>query len=128
MEEKTSELGAYLRQSRTKNRLTLRGVEEATGVSNAYLSQLESGKIQKPSPAILFKLCQLYGASYPAAMRYAGHPVPGEEVSGAGPEREQENAIGAGRFAARLGPTTQDEEAALLEYLAFLRSKRTRQR
>lgn len=29
--------------------LTLRQVEEKTGLSNAYLSQLENGKIKKPS-------------------------------------------------------------------------------
>ena len=49
-------LGQYLWDLRQAAQLTLREVEEASGVSNAYLSQLESGKIQKPSPVILHKL------------------------------------------------------------------------
>ena len=38
--------------------MTLREVEEATNkeVSNGYLSQLESGRISKPSPHILYTL------------------------------------------------------------------------
>lgn len=38
-----------LRQIRKQRGLTLRQVEEITGISNAYLSQLETGKIKKPS-------------------------------------------------------------------------------
>jgi HTH-type transcriptional regulator, competence development regulator len=56
--------------------LTLRAVEQATEVSNAYLSQLESGKIKQPSPIVLYKLSQLYGVSYADAMRFAGYPLP----------------------------------------------------
>ena len=41
-------------------KLTLRQVEEATGISNAYLSQLENGKIKKPSANVLYKLAKLY--------------------------------------------------------------------
>ena len=43
-------LGEYLGSIRTDRKLTLRAVEEATNkeVSNAYLSQIENGKIQYP--------------------------------------------------------------------------------
>ena len=40
--------------------LTLREVEEITGISNAYLSQLETGKIKKPSFDTITKLKVLY--------------------------------------------------------------------
>lgn len=45
-------LASYLASVRQVKGLTLREVEEATGkeISNAYLSQLERGKITKPSP------------------------------------------------------------------------------
>jgi hypothetical protein len=48
-------LGQYLASIRTDRKMTLREVEEATNkqVSNAYLSQIENDKIQKPSPNIL---------------------------------------------------------------------------
>jgi transcriptional regulator with XRE-family HTH domain len=71
-------LSHFLRTARERKGLTLRAVEQATEVSNAYLSQLESGKIKQPSPIVLHKLTQLYGVSYADAMRFAGYPVPGE--------------------------------------------------
>jgi len=48
-------LGQYLASIRNDRKMTLRQVEEASGkeVSNAYLSQLENGKILQPSPNIL---------------------------------------------------------------------------
>jgi len=116
MSQEPTRLGTFLKSSRNARGLTLRAVEEATGVSNAYLSQLESGKIQKPSPTILHKLSELYGASYSSVMEYAGHPVPGSAAP----------TVGRDRLASRLGPTTQDEEEALIEYLQFLRTRRDR--
>lgn len=46
---------------RIKLGMTLRQVEELTGISNAYLSQLENGKIKKPSFDVVEKLNKLYG-------------------------------------------------------------------
>lgn len=40
--------------------LTLREVEERTGISNAYLSQLETGKIKSPGYDIVKALYELY--------------------------------------------------------------------
>jgi DNA-binding Xre family transcriptional regulator len=40
--------------------LTLKEVETKTGISNAYLSQLETGKITKPSFEVVVKLCECY--------------------------------------------------------------------
>src|SRR2546425_8968864 len=58
VDARPSELGALLADLRTAKGLSLRQVEEATdrAVSNAYLSQLENGKIQKPSPNVLHSL------------------------------------------------------------------------
>ncbi len=57
-----SDLGGLLADLRTAKGLSLRQVEEATdrAVSNAYLSQLEKGKIQKPSPNVLHSLAEVY--------------------------------------------------------------------
>jgi len=46
-------LGDELRSIRAGRGLTLRAVEQATGISNAYLSQLETGKIDRPKPELL---------------------------------------------------------------------------
>jgi transcriptional regulator with XRE-family HTH domain len=53
-------LGKTLKSTRENVSLTLRDVEIATGISNAYLSQLENDKIKKPSASILYKLANVY--------------------------------------------------------------------
>ena len=106
-------LAALLRESRDRLGLTLREVEAKTDISNAYLSQLEGAKIKQPSPLVLHKLCTLYDCSYAAAMEMAGYPLPTSLKSPTN-----------GRFVARLGKTTPEEESALLEYLQFLRSRK----
>jgi|SRR5581483_102421 len=113
MTSNSKALAEFLRAARNRLALTLREVETKTGVSNAYLSQLEGTKIKQPSPQILYKLCKLYDVSYALALEFAGYPVPIERKSPA-----------HSRFAARLGQTTEDEEAALVEYLQFLRSRK----
>lgn len=107
------QLGSMLVEARTRKRLSQRAVEAETGISNAYLSQLESGKVRQPSPTILHKLAELYGIDYTAILESAGYPVP--TVGGTQP---------SSRLSARTGPTTEEEEEALVEYLAFLRSKK----
>ena len=113
-----NELGVYLKSARESKGLTLRAVEKVTEVSNAYLSQLESGKIKNPSPNVLHKLTEVLGISYATVMTKAGYPMPNDasrEISNLG-------------LAARIGPTTSDEEEAIVEYVEFLRTKRNRGR
>ena len=69
-----AELGRYLKSLRQQRELTLRAVEKETEVSNAYLSQLEGGKIRNPSPTVLHKLSRFYGSSYATLMKSAGYP------------------------------------------------------
>lgn len=114
MKKRLKDLGDFLRRGREGKGLSLRKVEELTDISNAYLSQLESAKIQRPSPLDLHKLCALYELSYALAMEHAGYPLP----EGVEPASSQQ------RLLARLGSTTPDEEDALVDYAEFLRSKR----
>lgn len=51
--------GAWLKDMRTRNKITLRQIEDATGISNSYLSQLETGKIKKPSHDTVLKIIAL---------------------------------------------------------------------
>lgn len=106
-------LGDYLRAGRAKSGLTLRDVQDKVAISNAYLSQLEGSKVAQPSPVLLHKLCELYDISYALAMEYAGYPVPTEARFSSAEQK----------FASRLGRTSSTEQAALLDYLKFLRSK-----
>jgi transcriptional regulator with XRE-family HTH domain len=54
-------LSDQLRQFRNARRLTLRHVEHDTGISNAYLSQLENGRARNPSLDVLRRLADVYG-------------------------------------------------------------------
>jgi transcriptional regulator with XRE-family HTH domain len=118
-------LGQYLTDIRAVKRLTLREVEEATNheVSNAYLSQLETGKISQPSPNVLHALATVYGVPYEHLMEKAGYIRPT-------PESESPSAKAGKRPRHGRVPTfaneelTPDEETQLLEYLAFIRSRR----
>ncbi len=110
-----NELGALLADLRTAKGLSLREVEEATGkaVSNPYLSQLENGKIKKPSPNVLHSLAEVYVVPYEALMEKAGYLLPSAD----GVRRRKRLAAFA------IDYLTAEEEEELLKYLAFLRSR-----
>ena len=112
------ELGALLADLRTAKGLSLRNVEEATekSVSNAYLSQLENGRIRKPSPNVLHNLAEVYVVPYEALMEKAGYLQPTTNGSG----RRKRLAVFA------IDDLTAEEEEELLRYLAFLRSRTPR--
>jgi transcriptional regulator with XRE-family HTH domain len=113
---RASELGVVLADLRKAKGLSLREVEEATGraVSNAYLSQLENGKIQKPSPHVLHGLADVYAVPYETLMEKAGYLLPSD---GKGSRRRRRLAAFA------IDDLTAEEEEELLKYLAFLRSR-----
>jgi HTH-type transcriptional regulator, competence development regulator len=115
---KPGDLGRYLKKERLGLNMSLRDVEEATGkeVSNAYLSQLETGKISKPSPHILYALATALGVPYEALMERAGYIVPsGDRAEG----------VKHGKAATySVDNLSAEEESALLDYLNYLRSKR----
>jgi len=89
-------------------------VEEAPGkaVSNAYLSQLENGKIKKPSLNVLHSLAEVYAVPYETLMEEAGYLLPAEDGGG---HRKRLAAFA-------IEDLTAEEEEELLKYLAFLRS------
>lgn len=111
-------LGTKLRKIRRARRATLRGVEDATGISNAYLSQLENGKISKPSPNFLYKLAKFYEVPYEDLMRAAGYV--GEDRSGDEEKRGRVSAVAL----ATLSSLEPDEQAELMRYAEYLRSRR----
>ena len=114
-----SGLGSLLADLRTAKRLSLREVQEATGnvVSNAYLSQLENGRIRRPSPDALHSLAQVYAVAYEMLMEKAGYLPPSD-----GTPEGKRGGRGA-RLAARAIDLTAEEDEELLKYLAFLRSR-----
>jgi transcriptional regulator with XRE-family HTH domain len=117
MSESVVTLGEELRRIRELHKLTLRAVEGLTGISNAYLSQLETGKIEKPSPNYLYKLAEVYGIPYDLLMEKAGYIV-------RQPQGELKNRSLTGAALSTLDNLTPEEAEKLAEYLAFLRSQR----
>jgi len=96
--------------------MSLRDVEEATRsqVSNAYLSQLENGKISQPSPRVLFSLARALRTDYEVLMSRAGYLLPSPSSA--------QKVAGVATYS--IGNLTAEEESQLLEYLTFLRSKK----
>lgn len=118
MEDRT--VGHWLRSARQAVGLTLRGVQDRTDgrVKNGYLSQIESGAIKSPSPTVLHELAAVYGLDYAELLAKAGHPVPEQ-----GPRRQPVGVI-AGLPSAALADLSDGEKAQLLDFVAFLKSRR----
>lgn len=112
-----AKLGDHLRGARKATGLSLRGVEARTGITNGYLSQIESNTVERPSPNVLFKLSDVYGIDYNDLMRRAGHHVARETPS------KRPNAL-AGIPLRALEELTENEAAELRNYLAFIQQKR----
>lgn len=107
-------LGTTLKRLRELQGFTLRHVEEATNISNAYLSQLENDKIKKPSANVLYKLSCIYRVPIDTLLIAAGIIKPEERIF---------NDNGAVSFS---HPVTPEEEKQLIEYLNFLRSQNSK--
>lgn len=115
MAHETNELGHYLAQARKKLQLSLRAVQAETDVSNAYLSQLETGKIKTPSPTVLHTLALRYDLGYSHLLKLAGYPVP---------DKDADEVVDTTRdLAARLGGVSPEEEDALIEFLSLIRKR-----
>lgn len=110
---KKSKFGSYLKELRLVAGLSLRGAERASEgkVSNPYISQIESGKIENPSPHILKKLADIYHVPYNEIMEEAGYL-----------KRSKSARSG---IAFSLGKKlTPEERTELIKYLEFLRSRK----
>ncbi|WP_425062034.1 helix-turn-helix domain-containing protein [Pyruvatibacter mobilis] len=110
-------LGKYLSSIRKDRGLSLRAVENKTSkqVSNAYLSQIENGKIQQPSPNILHALSDVYKISFESLMEKAGY------VTAADQRETKERHGRVATFAEH--NLTHEEEVELMQYLEFIRSR-----
>lgn len=66
-------IGDLLREIRTSRRLSLRKAAEAARLSNAYLSQIETGQRAQPSPKHLRRLAALYEVPVRELLEAAGY-------------------------------------------------------
>jgi transcriptional regulator with XRE-family HTH domain len=68
-----TKFGTYMRTLRKQRGLTLKQVEQAAQVSNAYISQFERGLRNPPHPEILNRLAKVYDVSARELMVAAGY-------------------------------------------------------
>jgi len=105
-------LGSTLKEARELISLTLRQVEEATGISNAYLSQLENDKIKKPSANVLYKLASVYRVDLNSLLRATGII-----------QKTEDGAANADEFSNRIAFYAKDlsdeEKEEILDFLKF---------
>ncbi len=69
----STKFATYMRVLRKQKGLTLKQVEKAAQVSNAYISQLERGLRNPPHPDILNRLAKVYEVSARDLMVNAGY-------------------------------------------------------
>ena len=75
-----TKFGTYLRTLRKQKALTLKQVEGAAQVSNAYISQIERGVRKPPHPDILNRLARIYEVPVQDLMAQAGYLAEDEEM------------------------------------------------
>lgn len=115
--ETMSNLGETLKSLRNQKKYTLKEIEEKLGISNAYLSQLENGKVKKPSANTLYKLAKLYNIDLDVLLYAAGiiEENPVEE------RREMTKFISQLQYSS--DGLTKEQKESVLQYLEFLKSR-----
>ena len=95
--------------------MSLRDVQRRTGIGNAHLSQLETGTIARPEPALIWDLAVLYDLDFAELLELAGH--------GSGQQAAGERMTVALRA---LGELTAQEQSEVLQFMAELKRRRAR--
>jgi transcriptional regulator with XRE-family HTH domain len=116
----SQELGDRLRQVRKLRGWSLREAAERADISPAYLQKLERGHVQGPSPHVLHSLAEQLRMPYSTLMELAGYVVPSESR-----DREALPDINPLAYALSSEDLSDDEAAALAQYLAWYRSQQT---
>jgi transcriptional regulator with XRE-family HTH domain len=114
----SGKLAEELRKIRGIRDVSLREVERATKISNAYLSQLERGEARSPAPNKLYKLAQFYKVPYESLMKSAGYMKKTKAGTG---KLKKPSALQAALMSADL---SGEEEKQVAQYIEFLRSQK----
>lgn len=117
MSKTNKDFASLVRMLRENRGMSLRQLEGATGISNGYLSQIESGKVGAPSPKIIQKLATALDYPYIDLMDTAGHLTP--QIS-------KGEFLRLGSQTLSLEDLTQQEKSDLLEFVELLKARRHR--
>lgn len=110
-------LGKTLRDTREKSSLKLRDIEKLTGISNAYLSQLETDKIKKPSASVLYKIANAYKLDLNTLLKAAGIIEQRSAAAEAKSRLEREVAFYKDSL-------TKNEEDMIISYIQFIKGEK----
>lgn len=111
-----TELGRELHQVRQMKGLSLNSAANTADISPAYLQKLEAGLVKAPSPPVLQRVAKALELPYSKVMETAGYLTPQNSSKRTSPNLLAHALLGA--------DLTEQEAAALAEYLAFLRQRR----
>jgi transcriptional regulator with XRE-family HTH domain len=75
------DFGRYLKELRIIRGLSMRELSRRSGISQAYISQIESGERGTPKPEVIFKLYPHLDVSYNKLMNAAGYIVKDDEFT-----------------------------------------------
>jgi transcriptional regulator with XRE-family HTH domain len=96
------QLGHELNKARAARRLSLEAASRAAKISQGYLHKLEAGRVENPSPRVLYRLSDVLGLPYARLMELADYVLP--------PTKEDRPLT-----AETTAPATNQELARLLE-------------
>ena len=118
-------LGTELSRMRLKKGVSLRAVQAATNISNAYISQLERGVATNPTPAKLKSLADYFGVPYLDLLGYAGYLPSGVAENPLPLIASSENQIMQDSpLPVSLADLSDDEKDLVFQYIDFLKSRR----
>jgi transcriptional regulator with XRE-family HTH domain len=110
------DFGRYLKELRIRRGLSMRELSRRSGVSQAYISQLEKGKRGTPKPEVIFSLYPHLDISYSKLMNAAGYLVKDEEFTEEELEFLQQIEQGASlQELVKFKPTVDGKEVTLSE-------------
>lgn len=109
-----STFNKYLKEKRIEKGLSIRKLAEMTNVSAMYISELERGKRDKPSPEILNRLAKGLDEPHEGFMVAAGYIEPNEYVRIKNEREDIEYSL-----------AEQEQEQEKPIYLDYLGSNRT---
>lgn len=110
-------LGKTLKIAREKASLTLREIDQLTGISNAYLSQLENDKIKKPSASVLYKLSSVYKMELDDLLSAAG--IIQNRV-----KKDDDLSLLEKEIAFYKDQLSDDEQNQIISFMKFLKSNK----
>jgi len=111
-------LGTTLKEARELTSFKLRQVEEATGISNAYLSQLENDKIKKPSANVLYKLATIYKIELNTLLGAAGIIEKGSK------DDLKDSSEWDNRIAFYTEDLSEEQKEQVLDYIKYLKFRK----